>query len=121
MILFLLLPHSYNPLTSTLPSYKTEPKTVPLTYYDYPEYGESGVYDGAPAAGAPLRGRQNATLVMLTSNSNVEGAVQSVHQVEDRFNRKYKYPWIFLNDEPFSDDFKSCAPSSFSCLIVPVS
>jgi len=105
--LLFLLPHTYNPLTSISSSYKTLPKTVPLSYYDYPGYGETGVYDGAPTAGAPLRQRQNATLVMLASNSHIEGAVQSVHQMEDRFNRRYKYPWIFLNDEPFSDDFKS--------------
>lgn len=24
----------------------------------------------------------------------------------DRFNRKYHYPYVFLNDEEFSDDFK---------------
>jgi hypothetical protein len=109
--LLLLLPHPYNPLTSTSSSYKT--KTVPLSYYDYHGYGESGVYDGTPTAGAPLRQRQNATLVMLASNTHIEGAVQSVHQMEDRFNRRYKYPWIFLNDEPFSDDFKSCVLSRF--------
>ena len=113
MALFLLLPHTYNPLTSTFSSYKHLPKTVPLSYYDYPGYGESGVYDGTPTAGAPLRQRQNATLVMLASNSHIEGAVQSVHQMEDRFNRRYKYPWIFLNDEPFSDNFKSCVLSPF--------
>jgi alpha 1,2-mannosyltransferase len=24
-----------------------------------------------------------------------------------RFNRKYQYPYVFLNDQPFNDDFKS--------------
>ncbi len=23
-----------------------------------------------------------------------------------RFNRKFNYPYVFLNDEPFSDEFK---------------
>jgi len=121
LALFLLLPHSYNPLTSTLSSHKTLPNTVPLAYYDYHGDEESGVYDGAPTAAAPVRHRQNATLVMLASNSDIEGAVQSVHEMEVRFNRKYKYPWIFLNDDPFSDDFKSCALFPLSLLIVPVS
>lgn len=26
--------------------------------------------------------------------------------MEDRFNRQYKYPWVLLNEEPFTDDFK---------------
>ena len=26
--------------------------------------------------------------------------------VEYRFNRKFNYPWLFLNDEPFTDEFK---------------
>lgn len=31
--------------------------------------------------------------------------------MEDRFNKKYKYPYIFLNDEPFSDEFKEFVES----------
>jgi hypothetical protein len=58
---------------------------------------------------------------MLTTNSesDIRGAVQSVRELEDRFNHKYNYPWIFLNDVPFSDDFKSCALSllAFFCLL----
>lgn len=26
-------------------------------------------------------------------------------QVEDRFNHKYKYPWTFLNDVEFTEEF----------------
>jgi len=28
-------------------------------------------------------------------------------QLEARWNSKYQYPWIFFNDEPFSDAFKA--------------
>lgn len=48
---------------------------------------------------------------MLARNSDVDNAVKSVREVEDRFNRKYGYPWVFLNEEPFSGDFKRCASS----------
>jgi hypothetical protein len=53
---------------------------------------------------------------MLTTNSlkDIKDTLQSVRQLEDRFNHKYNYPWIFLNDEPFSDEFKSCALSPFA-------
>lgn len=63
--------------------------------------------------------RANATLLMLARNSDADGAVRSVRELEDRFNHKYNYPWTFLNEEPFSEDFKRCAPlPSFPhCLI----
>ena len=28
-----------------------------------------------------------------------------MRSLEDRFNRDYKYPWVFLNDEPFTEEF----------------
>src|SRR6266436_630977 len=48
---------------------------------------------------------------MPARNSDVDSAVNTVREVEDRFNLKYGYPWVFLNEEPFSDDFKRYAPS----------
>lgn len=53
----------------------------------------------------PLR-RANATLVMLARNSDLNGVISSVEQLEARFNRKFNYPWVFLNDVPFTTDFK---------------
>lgn len=29
-----------------------------------------------------------------------------MRSVEAKFNRKFGYPWVMLNDEPFTDDFK---------------
>ena len=31
-----------------------------------------------------------------------------MRQLEDRFNWKYNYPWVLLNDEPFTDEFREC-------------
>jgi alpha 1,2-mannosyltransferase len=28
-------------------------------------------------------------------------------QLEDRFNKKFQYPYVLLNEEPFSDAFKT--------------
>ncbi|KAI3403688.2 KTR2 [Candida oxycetoniae] len=50
-------------------------------------------------------GKENATMVMLVRNFEVEGALASMRSLEDRFNREYKYPWVFLNDEPFDHEF----------------
>lgn len=52
--------------------------------------------------------RANATFVMLARNSDLQGALLSVRQLEDRFNRRYNYPYVFLNEEEFSEDFKRC-------------
>jgi len=32
--------------------------------------------------------------------------MQSMQQLEFHWNHKYEYPWVFFNDEPFSEDFK---------------
>jgi hypothetical protein len=50
--------------------------------------------------------RANATLVVLARNTDIDGVVWSVEQLEAKFNRKFNYPWVFLNDEPFSYQFK---------------
>lgn len=50
-------------------------------------------------------GKENATLVMLVRNLELEGALSSMRSLEDRFNKDYKYPWVFMNDVPFTDEF----------------
>ena len=48
----------------------------------------------------------NATFVTLARNSDTWDIAKSIRHVEDRFNRKYNYDWVFLNDKPFDDEFK---------------
>jgi alpha 1,2-mannosyltransferase len=55
---------------------------------------------------APAARRANATIVMLARNSDIKGVLRSIKQMEDRFNRRFLYPYTFLNEEPFSDQFK---------------
>jgi mannosyltransferase len=43
---------------------------------------------------------------MLARNSEVKGAVSSVRSVQEQFNDNFGYPWVFLNDEEWSKDFK---------------
>jgi alpha 1,2-mannosyltransferase len=57
-------------------------------------------------AGDPQIGRMKAAFVTLVRNNELWEIVKSIRQVEDRFNRNYHYPWIFLNDEPFTKEFK---------------
>lgn len=50
--------------------------------------------------------RMNATFVTLARNSDVWEIARSIRQVEDRFNRRYNYDWVFLNDAEFDETFK---------------
>ncbi|KAF8163313.1 glycosyltransferase family 15 protein [Crassisporium funariophilum] len=53
-----------------------------------------------------LSNRANATFVFLCRNQDLAGVVTSIKQMEDRFNRNYQYPWVLLNEEPFTEEFK---------------
>jgi hypothetical protein len=48
-----------------------------------------------------------AVLLALTRNSDEEGMSRTINQIEASFNRKYQYPYLFLNDVPFTDKFKA--------------
>lgn len=49
--------------------------------------------------------RANATIVMLARNSDVDGAVASVNSVQKQFNGNFGYPWVFLNDKEWTEEF----------------
>jgi mannosyltransferase len=51
--------------------------------------------------------RINATLLSLVRNSEVEGMVQAMRDLERTWNSKFNYPWTFFNDEPFTEEFKT--------------
>ncbi|GFF40926.1 O-glycoside alpha-1,2-mannosyltransferase homolog 4 [Aspergillus udagawae] len=51
--------------------------------------------------------RANAAFVVLARNKELEGVVQSLKSIERHFNRWYHYPYVFLNDGDFDDDFKA--------------
>ncbi|CAK7265042.1 alpha 1,2-mannosyltransferase 2.4.1 [Sporothrix epigloea] len=67
----------------------------------------------APIEDAPGP-RMNATFVTLARNSDVWEVARSIRQIEDRFNKRYHYDWVFLNDKPFDDDFKKVTSSLIS-------
>ena len=56
-----------------------------------------------PDTGAP---RENAAIVMLARNRELDGAVKAVKSLEAQFNRWFHYPIVFLNDEPWEQVFK---------------
>jgi alpha 1,2-mannosyltransferase len=58
--------------------------------------------------------RMNATFVTLARNSDVWEIAKSIREIEDRFNRRYNYDWVFLNDKPFDSAFKKLTTSLVS-------
>ncbi|KAH7140845.1 family 15 glycosyltransferase [Dactylonectria macrodidyma] len=50
--------------------------------------------------------RANAAFVILARNKEIDGVIQSIKSVERHFNRWYHYPYVFLNDGDFDDNFK---------------
>lgn len=50
--------------------------------------------------------RAKAGFIVLVRNAELQAMRESMRDVEEKFNRKYGYPWIFLNNEPFTDEFK---------------
>jgi mannosyltransferase len=56
----------------------------------------------APDVHAP---RENATILMLARNEDIEKAAASISSLERHFNQWFKYPITFLNNEPWSEEF----------------
>lgn len=54
-----------------------------------------------PKTDKPVR----AAFVILVRNSDLVGMKRAMHQIEDRFNKKFNYPYVFLNDVPFTPEF----------------
>ena len=57
----------------------------------------------APDASLP---RENAVILMLARNKELEGARKSIISLEEKFNRWFHYDVLFLNDEPFTREFQ---------------
>lgn len=72
----------------------------PHVHLDAPFY--EGCQDTSKSETAP---RENATILMLARNQDVEGAVSSIRSLEKAFNSWAKYPITFLNDEKWEQEF----------------
>lgn len=45
--------------------------------------------------------------VVLARNQELDGVVQSLKSIERHFNRWFHYPYVFLNDGDFTEEFKT--------------
>jgi mannosyltransferase len=75
------------------------------SHHIYPGFHDDVFHEGcvAPQWDQP---RANASFVVLARNQELEDVVRSVKSLERHFNQWYGYPWVFLNDEDFSEEFK---------------
>lgn len=51
--------------------------------------------------------REKAVFVILARNTDIDGLKESISMLEDTFNKRYNYPYVFLNDVDFTDEFKT--------------
>lgn len=58
--------------------------------------------------------KMNATFVTLARNGDIWEIARSIRQMEDRFNHRFHYDWVFLNDKPFDSQFKKVTTSMVS-------
>src|ERR1051325_11302936 len=49
--------------------------------------------------------RENGAIVVLVRNEELTSLLSSMRRFEDRFNKKFQYPYVFLNDKQFTNEF----------------
>ncbi|KAI9482881.1 MAG: nucleotide-diphospho-sugar transferase [Benjaminiella poitrasii] len=63
-------------------------------------------------------GREKACFVILIRNEELDGIVSTMLQIEDTFNSKYQYPYVFLNNQEFTPVFKRTVSSLSSSRVL---
>lgn len=54
----------------------------------------------------PAEGKESACIFILCRNSDIGGLKETIRRFEDNFNRKFKYPYLVVNNEIFTEEFK---------------
>ena len=49
-----------------------------------------------------------ACIVVLVRNSELDGILSTMTQLEKTYNSKFNYPYVFLNDDDFTEEFSIC-------------
>ncbi|KAJ7155949.1 glycosyltransferase family 15 protein [Mycena crocata] len=94
----------------SVPDEHQSPPSVPDVHKEEPPHktpvADEHKTEHSTTISSPDGRRANAVFVILARNGDLNGIIVSMKQMEDRFNKKYNYPYVFLNEEPFSDGFK---------------
>ncbi|KAL7411522.1 nucleotide-diphospho-sugar transferase [Mrakia frigida] len=106
LLSLVLLLHPQSPISIPASSFSSsKPYVSPYSSYppNIPERQAAG-WNGT-GIGRENRRRANATFVMLARNSDLYEILPAMQNMEDRFNWWAGYDWVFLNDQPFSEEF----------------
>ncbi|KAG7918619.1 hypothetical protein KL927_002076 [Ogataea polymorpha] len=79
----------------------TEPKFAKLTYNVV--YDETGLKRVLTKDEYP---RANATMLTLVRNKELKAIVHTIRQIENTWNHNFHYPYTFIGDEEFTQEFK---------------
>ncbi|KAI7888483.1 nucleotide-diphospho-sugar transferase [Mucor mucedo] len=55
----------------------------------------------------PPSKKAKAAMVILVRNKEREAIAETLVNFEDKFNKNFDYPYVFLNEEPFTEEFKT--------------
>lgn len=51
--------------------------------------------------------KENACIFILCRNTDIAGLTETIQIFENKFNKKYKYPYVVVNDVEFTEEFKA--------------
>ncbi|ORE04818.1 glycosyl transferase [Rhizopus microsporus var. microsporus] len=74
-------------------------------YSVYKERPQSGITKAVEHSTHSSNDKMRACFVVLVRNEELAGITSTIKQVEQRFNSKFNYPYIFLNDADFTPEF----------------
>lgn len=81
-------------------------------------YFSSYVNSLSPSSSLAVDTTPRAALVTLVHDYDLEPLLSSIHQLEDAFNKKYNYDWVFFSTEPLSDEFRRITSNATSSTCV---
>ncbi|KAI5845551.1 nucleotide-diphospho-sugar transferase [Tricharina praecox] len=100
LLLVLFVRHPNSPGRMLMPS--SGPPAIRRISEKYDKVFATGCLE--PKTDGP---RENAVIVVLARNKELPGVLQSLRHMERHFNRWFHYPYVFLNDGEFNDEFKN--------------
>ncbi|GAA5798862.1 hypothetical protein HPULCUR_004268 [Helicostylum pulchrum] len=81
-------------------------KSMQSTTY-YTGYDERACLPQKHLEKNPPTKRAKAAMVILVRNKEQDAIAETLVNFQDKFNRNFDYPYVFLNEEPFTEEFKS--------------
>lgn len=112
MLVLLLIAAGFISLYALLRSQSGEPEhDIAKATKEYNDYLDSPEHQALIYPDENDRVKANAAIIALVRNSELREMSQSMRELEETFNRKFKFPWIFFNEEPFDEKFKRITSS----------